>query len=448
MNKHLNMIDLAEMYKSRTESFTNILITNGHIIDPSQDIDCIGDVLIEKGMVKEIHLRPSIINPQTNFEVIDASGLYVLPGLIDIHCHLREPGFGHKETIRTGTYAGLKGGFTTLCCMPNTDPVNDNETVTEFILRKAHAEGASYVYPVGAITKGQRGEELAEMGKMYDAGCISFSDDGRPVMNSLIMKRALEYSKAFGVPIIAHEEDINLSEGGVINEGKVSSRLGLRGIPKEAEEIMIARDILLASLTGGKLHIAHVSTKRGVELIRRAKEDNLNVTAETCPHYFTLTEEAVGDYNTNAKVNPPLRTEEDIEAIIEGLRDNTIEIIATDHAPHHRDEKLQEFDKAPSGISGLETALPLSLCLYTQGHLTLPEIVKKLSCNPAKIFNLPGGTLRPGSKADITILDLNREFKVVSEDFLSLGKNTPFDGWTLKGMVVMTICKATLHKWV
>lgn len=426
----------------------NILIMNGHIIDPSQDIDGTGDILIEDGTIREIRLRPAAFIPQPGIEVLDATGLYVLPGFVDMHCHLREPGFSHKETIRTGTLAGLKGGFTTLCCMPNTDPVNDNETVTEFILRKAYAEGACYVYPIGAITKGQKGEELADIGKMYGAGCIAFSDDGRPVMNSLIMRRALEYSKAFGVPIISHEEDINLSEGGVMNEGNVSTRLGLKGVPKEAEEIMIARDIMLAGLTGGRLHIAHVSTKRGVELIRRAKEEGLNVTAETCPHYFTLTEEAVADYNTNAKVNPPLRTEEDVEAIIEGLKDNTIDIIATDHAPHHRDEKLQGFDMAPSGISGLETAFSLSLRLLERGSLSLKEIVKKLSTEPARIIGIRGGTLKPGLKAEITICDLNREFIVQSDGFISLGKNTPVEGWSLKGMVLMTICKGAIHRWI
>jgi len=432
-----------------TERLVNILITNGHIVDPSQEIDGIGDILIEEDRIKEIVLRPRTLNAiSSSFEIIDATNLYVLPGLVDMHCHLREPGFSHKETIRTGTLAALKGGFTTLCCMPNTNPVNDNETVTEFILRKAYAEGACYVYPIGAITKGQKGEELAEMGNMHSAGCVAFSDDGRPVMNSLIMRRALEYSKAFNMPVISHPEDINLSEGGVMNEGIESNRLGLKGIPDEAEEIMIARDIMLAGLTGGRLHIAHVSTRRGVELIRRAKEEGLNVSAETCPHYFSLTEAAVSDYNTDAKVNPPLRTEEDINAIIEGLRDGTIDVIATDHAPHHRDEKLQEFDKAPSGISGLETALSLSLKLVHDGRLSLKELIKKLSFNPAKIVGIPKGTLRPGTKADILIVDIKREFRVEAERFLSLGKNTPFDRWLLKGMAVMTICKGVIHKWI
>lgn len=427
----------------------DIIITNGHVIDPSQNINGIGDILIENGKIKEIRLRPAILSPRPpSFDIIDASGLYILPGLVDMHCHLREPGFSHKETIKTGTLAGLKGGFTTLCCMPNTDPVNDNETVTEFILRKAFAEGACYVYPIGAITKGQKGEELAEMGKMRAAGCIAFSDDGRPVMNSLIMRRALEYSKAIDAPIISHAEDPNLSEGGVMNEGVVSTRLGLRGIPREAEDIMIARDLMLARLTGGRIHIAHVSTGGGIELIRKAKEEGINVTAETCPHYFTLTEEAVSDYNTNAKVNPPLRTEEDLIAIIEGLKDGTIDVIATDHAPHHRDEKLQEFDNAPSGISGLETALSLSLNLVHSGHISLYDLTKKISLNPARILGIPKGSLTIGTMAEIIILDINREFKVEGDRFISLGKNTPFDGWLLKGMVVATICKGNKQDWI
>ncbi len=426
----------------------NLLIKNGHILDPSQGIDSTGDIVIEAGRIKEIVLQPSAFSPgPSELKVIDATGLYVLPGLIDMHCHLREPGYSHKETIRTGTRAGLRGGFTTLCCMPNTEPVNDNETVTEFILRKAYAEGACYVYPIGAITKGQKGEELAEMGKMYEAGCVAFSDDGRPVMNSLIMRRALEYSKVFGVPVISHAEDVYLSEGGVMNEGKVSTRLGLRGIPKEAEEIMIARDIMLARLTGGRLHIAHVSTRGSVELIRRAKAEGINITAETCPHYFTLTEEAIGNYNTNAKVNPPLRTERDIEAIIEGLKDGTIDVIATDHAPHHRDEKLQEFDRAPFGISGLETCLSLSLRLVHEGYFTMKDLVSKLSFNPARILGISKGTLKQGMPAELVIVDINKELKVKAEEFISLGKNTPFDGWTLKGMVVMTICKGELYEY-
>ncbi|MCL4536454.1 MAG: dihydroorotase [Nitrospirae bacterium] len=435
---------------------SDILIKNGHIIDPSQDIDVVGDILIENGKIIELRVKSSESGVKDNsklktqnskLKIIDATGLSVLPGLVDMHVHLREPGFDYKETIKTGTMAAVKGGITSVCCMPNTNPVNDNETVTEFILRKTYAEGACYVYPVGAITKGQKGEELAEMGMMKDAGCVAFSDDGRPVMSSLIMRRALEYSKAFNVPVISHCEDMNLSEGGVVNEGRLSAQMGLKGIPSASEDVMVARDIILAELTGGRLHIAHVSTEGSVRLIRQAKERGVNVTAETCPHYFTITEDSVKGYNTNAKVNPPLRTQKDVEAIIKGLKDGTIDAIATDHAPHHRDEKLQEFDKAPSGISGFETALSLSLRLVYEGILTMSQLVEKMALVPARILGIDAGTLKVGFDADIAIVDMNKEFKVESEKFLSKGKNTPFEGWTLKGMPVITICKGKVYDW-
>ncbi len=435
---------------------SDILIKNGHIVDPSQDIDAVGDILIENGKIIELRVKSSESGVKDNsklktqnskLKIIDATGLSVLPGLVDMHVHLREPGFDYKETIKTGTMAAVKGGITSVCCMPNTNPVNDNETVTEFILRKTYAEGACYVYPVGAITKGQKGEELAEMGMMKDAGCVAFSDDGRPVMSSLIMRRALEYSKAFNVPVISHCEDMNLSEGGVVNEGRLSAQMGLKGIPSASEDVMVARDIILAELTGGRLHIAHVSTEGSVRLIRQAKERGVNVTAETCPHYFTITEDSVKGYNTNAKVNPPLRTQKDVEAIIKGLKDGTIDAIATDHAPHHRDEKLQEFDKAPSGISGFETALSLSLRLVYEGILTMSQLVEKMALVPARILGIDAGTLKVGFDADIAIVDMNKEFKVESEKFLSKGKNTPFEGWTLKGMPVITICKGKVYDW-
>lgn len=443
---------------------SNILIKNGHIIDPSQGIDEIGDILIEDGKIIEVkRIRSSedkrkikggeISTSQplnllsSQFKIIDATDLYVLPGIVDMHVHLREPGFEYKETIKTGTMAAVKGGITSVCCMPNTNPVNDNKTVTEFILRKTYAEGSCHVYPIGAITKGQKGEELAEMAMMHEAGCVAFSDDGRPVMSSLIMRRALEYSRALNVPIISHCEDISLSEGGVMNEGRLSAQMGLRGIPYASEDVMVARDIILSGLTGGRLHIAHVSTEGSVRLIREAKERGVKVTAETCPHYFTITEDAVKDYNTNAKVNPPLRTQKDAEAIKEGLRDGTIDVIATDHAPHHRDEKLQEFDKAPPGISGLETALSLSLRLVHEGVLSISQLVEKMAFVPAQILGINAGTLKVGAYADITIVDINREFKVQSQKFLSKGKNTPFDGWTLKGMPVITICKGKVYEF-
>jgi len=431
----------------------NLLIKNGHIIDPSQGIDGVGDLVIENNRIKEISLErkgkdsaEGRASGLQGIRTIDALGLYVLPGLIDMHTHLREPGFEYKETIKTGTMAAVKGGFTSVCAMPNTNPVNDNSSVTDFIIRKAIQEGECTVYPVGAITKGQKGEELAEMGIMYAEGCVAFSDDGRPVMSSLVMRRALEYSKAFNVPIISHCEDLDLSEGGVMNEGLLSVTLGLRGVPPEAEEAMVARDIALVGLTKGRLHIAHVSTAGSVRLLREAKARGIQISAETCPHYFSITEKAVEGYNTNAKVNPPLRGQEDMDSIKKGLKDGTIDVIATDHAPHHRDEKLREFDQAPSGISGLETALSLSLRLVDEGVLTLSQLVEKMAKNPAAILGLDKGTLKPGADADITILDLNKKFMVDSGQFFSKGKNTPFEGWVLKGMPVVTICKGKVHE--
>jgi len=423
-----------------------VLIRNGHIIDPSRGIDCTGDVLVRDGVIAGVWPGGEGGKvKEDDLEVIDASGLHVFPGLVDMHVHLREPGYEHKETIRTGTMAAVRGGFTSVCCMPNTNPVNDNETVTEFILRKTYAEGACFVYPIGAITKGQQGNELAEMGMMRDAGCVAFSDDGMPVMNSLIMRRALEYSKAFGMPIISHAEDMALAHGGVMNEGTVAARLGLRGIPREAEIIMIRRDIDLAALTGGRLHIAHISTAEGVEAVRAAKAAGIAVTAETCPHYFSITEEAVQGYNTNAKVNPPLRTQRDVDAVKEGLADGTIDVIATDHAPHHRDEKLCEFDRAANGISGLETALALGLRLVHDRILELPRLIEKMSTAPSGVLGLKKGTLREGADADIVIVDLEKEFVVDSETFVSKGKNTPFNGMELRGMAMITICKGRIY---
>jgi dihydroorotase len=430
-----------------------ILIKNGHLIDPLQKIDGIGDIVIEKGKIKEVHTKRKELRAKSkelsksSVKTIDAKGCIVMPGLIDMHVHLREPGFEYKETIKTGTEAAVHGGFTTVCCMPNTHPIHDNASVTEFIIRRAAEEGSCTVLPIGAITKGQKGEELAEMGTMVKEGCIAFSDDGYPVMHSLIMRRALEYSKTFDVPIISHSEDMTLSDSGVMNEGLMSVTLGLKGIPAESEQIMIFRDIALADLTGGRLHIAHVSTEGSIQLIRNAKKRGVHVTAETCPHYFSLTEDAVMGYDTNAKVNPPLRTKRDREAIKEGLRDGTIDIIATDHAPHHSDEKLREFDLAPSGISGLETALGLSLRLVHDGVLTMQQLVEKMSLHPARILRMHDkGTLKVGSDADIVIADKNREWKVDAEKFISKGKNSPFHGWIVKGMAVVTICKGKVYE--
>jgi dihydroorotase len=332
--------------------------------------------------------------------------------------------------------------------MPNTNPVNDNPGITEFIIKKAAQEGSCSVFPIGSITKRQRGEELAELAMMFDAGCVAFSDDGKPVIDSLVMRRALEYSKIRKTLIISHSEDMSLSSGGVMNEGLLSVTLGLRGIPSQAEEVMIARDIALAELTGGRLHIAHVSTKGSVELIRLAKKRGIaDITAETCPHYFSITEDAVEGYNTNAKVNPPLRRKEDLEAIKAGLNDNTIDVIATDHAPHHRDEKLGEFDLAPSGISGFETSIGLSMKLVDKGVLTLNQLIEKMALNPSRIVGIRKGTLKHGADADLVILDTHSEYTVDPSGFRSKGKNTPFEGWKLNTRPVATIAKGRLYTW-
>jgi dihydroorotase len=416
-----------------------VLIKGGRVIDPSQEIDQTANILIEDGKVKSFPKDIKKLEKESDIQVIDARGKIVAPGLIDLHVHLREPGFEHKETIRTGCEAAASGGFTSVVCMPNTNPVNDNASVTEYILLKARTEGIVNVFPVGAITKGEKGEILAEIGEMWEAGCVGISDDGWPVMNSKLMRHAMEYVKAYGIPVISHAEDLNLSAHGVMNEGFTSTILGLRGIPNASEEVMVSRDITLAELTSAHLHIAHVSTAGAVRLIRDAKRRGVNVTAEATPHHFSLTDKVVLSYDTNAKVNPPIRGEKDVEAIKEGLKDGTIDVIATDHAPHSEDEKKVEFDLAPFGISGLETALPLSLQLVKDGVLTLPELVKKLTVNPAKIIGIDRGTLKTGAIADVVIFDPDKSVKVDREKFRSKGKNTPFHGWELSGCVLHTI---------
>ncbi len=414
----------------------NILIKNGHIIDPANKVDEKLDILVSEGKIVKLGKPGSI--PANGAQVIDAAGKLVVPGLIDMHVHLREPGFEYKETIATGTAAAKAGGFTSVCCMPNTNPINDNRSVTEFILSQARY-AAARVYPIGAITKGSKGEELAEMGELHSAGCRAISDDGKPVVNAAIMRRALEYSKIFDMLVISHCEDSALAAKGVMNEGIVSTELGLRGIPRAAEDVMTSRDISLAELTGGRLHIAHVSTAGSVRMIRDAKSRGVKVTAETCPHYFSLTEEAVRGYNTMAKMNPPLRTSDDVAAIKEGLKDGTIDVIVTDHAPHAADEKSGEFDYAPFGIVGLETSLGLTLKLVDEGVLSITEAIRKLSAQPAAILKIDKGTLSAGSDADITIIDPSEEWVVDSSCFKSKSKNTPFNGWKLKGRAVQTI---------
>ncbi|HTG00085.1 MAG TPA: dihydroorotase [Nitrospirota bacterium] len=414
----------------------NLLIKNGRVVDPANNIDAQLDVLVKDGRIAKV-AKPGETS-HSGVQVIEAEGKLVVPGLIDMHVHLREPGFEYKETIATGAEAARAGGFTSVCCMPNTNPVNDNRSVTEFILAQARG-AAARVYPIGAISKDSKGGELAELGDLYNAGCRAVSDDGRPVMSAAIMRRALEYAKIFDLLIVSHCEDTSLSAKGVMNEGTVSTELGLRGIPRAAEDVMTARDISLAELTGGRLHVAHVSTEGSVRLIRDAKARGVRVTAETCPHYFTLTEEAVRGYNTFAKMNPPLRTAADVEAIRQGLKDGTLDAIATDHAPHANDEKCCEFDFALFGIVGLETALGLTFRLVDEGVLSLADAIRKMTVNPATILKIERGALSVGYDADITIIDPSLEWTVDSSQFKSKSRNTPFHGWKLKGRAVQTI---------
>ena len=421
-------------------------ILNGHVIDPASGTSGLRDVLIEDGRIASVAEKGQL-GKTGDATVVDASGKYVLPGLVDMHVHLREPGMEHKETIRTGTHAAVRGGVTSECCMPNTSPVNDNAGITEYIIQKAGSEGLCNVFPIGAVTKGQRGEELAEFGMMLAEGCVAFSDDGHPVAEPLMMRRALEYAKAFDALVISHCEDSSLSKNGVMNEGFYSMSQGLTGIPSEAEETMVYRDVALAELTGGRVHIAHVSTAGSVRIIREAKARGIRVTAETCPHYFSITEKACEGFNTNAKVNPPLRGEEDVAAIREGLKDGTLDVIVTDHAPHHRNEKQREFDQAPPGISGLETSLALSLALVRDGVLTMGGLVEKMALTPARILGLDRGTLGEGAPADIAVVDMEEKWTVVIESFASKGKNTPFAGWELQGRAVTTIVGGEVHKW-
>ena len=414
-----------------------VLIKNGRVIDPSQSLDMVGDVYIQQDRVKEISKR--IDSPRKGDTVIEAAGQIVAPGFIDIHVHLREPGYEYKETIKTGCLAAAAGGFTSIVCMPNTNPINDNASVTEYILLKARTEGIVNVFPIGAITKGEKGEELAEIGEMCEAGCVAISDDGMPVADSGLMRKAMEYVKPFGIPVITHAEDIGLSAGGVMNEGFVSTELGLRGIPAASEEVGVVRDIILCELTGTPLHICHVSTKGSVRLVREAKKRGAKVTAEATPHHFTLTDRSVYGYNTDAKMNPPLRTQEDVDAILEGISDGTIDVIATDHAPHSQDEKNVEFDLAPFGIVGLETALSLSLELVEKGIITLEEMIRKLAVVPSEIVGIERGTLVPGSIADLVVFDPGMSRTINPEEFFSKSRNTPFSGWELKGLVSYTI---------
>lgn len=414
-----------------------LLIRGGRLIDPSERIDGLLDLLVHGGVVAEV--GESLEAPE-GAEVVEAAGLIVCPGLIDVHVHLREPGYEHKETIASGARAAAAGGFTAVVAMPNTDPPVDDPATVGFVLAEGLRAGAARVYPTGTITVEQKGEQLTEFGELVGAGAVAVTDDGYPVMNTGILRLALEYAQSFDLPVAVHEEDLTLARGGVMNEGIVASRLGLTGVPNAAEEVMIARDLLLAAMTGGRLHVQHVSTRGGVEMIREAKARGVRVTAEATPHHFTLTDAAVESYRTDAKMNPPLRSEADRQAVREGVRDGTLDVIATDHAPHHYDEKEQAFEDAPFGIVGLETALGLALTELVETTLIdLPTLIDRMSCAPARALSLPGGTLRSGSPADITLFDPGMEWTVDPTRFLSLSRNTPFSGRRLRGRAVRTV---------
>jgi dihydroorotase len=414
-----------------------MLLRGGRVVDPTQDLDEVCDVLLVGGEVAEVGRG---IEAPAAAKVVDCSGKIVTPGLIDPHVHLREPGQEHKETILTGARSAAAGGFTSVVAMPNTDPVIDSPALVAFVLAAGRRAGAARVYPSGAISLGLKGQRLAPVGEMIEAGAVVITDDGHPIMDSGLMRLALEYARGFGIPVADHPEDLGLSHGGQMNEGLVSTRLGLRGKPNASEDVHIVRDLLLAEFTQGHIHLQHVSTAFGVEMIRQAKARGVEVTAEATPHHLLLTDEAVEGYRTEAKMNPPLRTAADRDAVVEGMLDGTLDIIATDHAPHHYDEKEAAFDDAPNGIVGLETSVGLILTHFVKpGKLDLSTMVERMSCQPARAFKLPGGTLTPGSPGDVTVLDPDLEWTVDRKAFVSMSANTPFDGWELTGRAVLTV---------
>lgn len=413
-------------------------LTNGRVIDPLRGLDGPGGVWLEDGLIKAVFSGPPPAEVPAEVPRLDLGGRWLVPGLIDIHVHLREPGDEHKETIASGALSAAAGGFTAVACMPNTRPVNDSEAVTTLIMARAQ-EAAARIYPVGAISQGSRGESLAPFGEMRRGGAVAVSDDGQPVGNSQLMRRALEYAGNHELLVISHPEESSLSHHGAMNEGALATRLGLRGIPRVAEEIMVYRDLALAEYTGRPIHIAHVSTREAVALIRRAKARGVKATAETAPHYFTLTEEAVADYDTRAKMNPPLRTADDLAAIREGLADGTLDAIATDHAPHSDLEKDVEFDLAANGIIGLETSVPLTLALVREGVISPTRMIELLAANPARILGVIGGTLAPGAPADLTVIDPELQFSYEPDSVVSKSRNSPFLGWQMQGRAVLTL---------
>ena len=419
-----------------------VLIKNGQVINPKTGTNEVLDVLVENEKISRIETNISDIGCD---EIIDAKGMWVVPGFIDVHVHLREPGFEHKETIETGSNAAVMGGYTTICCMPNTDPVIDSEIMVEYVKLKANREAACNVLPIGAITKGQKGEELANIGKMVKAGACGISEDGKSVLNAGLLKTAMNYSKMFNIPVMSHCEEPSLVGDGVMNAGLQSQILGLKGISNDSEDVIVARDIMLAKSTGAKLHLCHVSTKGSVELLRQAQNNGQEVSAEVCPHHFTLNDKAVIDYNSNTKMNPPLRGERDVEALKEALRDDVINIIATDHAPHSVDEKNCEYEKAAFGIVGLESAFALTNTTLVEGGWLSPEkLVEKMSLNPAKLLGIDKGSVEVGKIADITIVDPKWEYCIDASNFASKGKNTPFNGYKVKGKVVHTIVEGAI----
>lgn len=429
-----------EISSVKNANVANLVFRRARVIDPAKGVDKTADVLVLDGRL--VDMRAQIKVPQdqlSQVREVDASGKWIVPGLIDMHVHLREPGEEYKETIESGTRSAVAGGYSAVACMPNTHPVNDCAAVTEFILSRAKEKGACHVLPVGAITKGLGGEKLAELGELKSSGAVAVSDDGRPVMNSLLMRRAMEYASIFDLLVISHCEELPLSEGGLMNEGPTSTLLGLRGIPSSAEEVMVARDLLLAELTRVRTHIAHVSTAGSVRMIREAKSRGVSVTAETAPHYFTLTDEELMGFDPVFKVNPPLRRAQDVQAIKEGLADGTIDCIATDHAPHSVIEKDTEFEYAANGMIGLESALPLILNLVRKGVLSASEAVAKLTCNPAKILGVEMGTLRPESLADMTLIDPDFSYVLDSGTFESKSRNCPFHGREMQGHALLTL---------